>query len=681
MKQHSRDRRVLLTALFLGALTLLAFARVLNSDFTNYDDDRYVTTNQTVQQGLTVNGAAWAFSTMSQANWHPLTWISCMTDFSVYGLNARGFHLTNLLLHMASVLLLFLVLRRMTGEVWKSGFVAALFAIHPLHVESVAWIAERKDVLSGLFWMLTMWAYIRYVERPGVGRHLAVLGFYVLGLMSKPMLVTLPFVLLLLDYWPLGRFRAGRPLWKLIPEKLPLLACAAASSVITYIAQSGATALTSLERLPLGVRVANASVAYVAYIGKMIWPRGLAVFYPHPRTSLPTWEVIASGLLLICLTALALRAARKSPYLSVGWLWYLGTLVPVIGLVQVGDQAMADRYTYLPMIGLFVMVSWGIPEIMQRFNARGRAGHPHTPTLPHSHTLTVAAVITVAVLSSLTWIQTGYWKNNEVLYRHAIAVTRDNFVACHNLAQYATRRGDFREAEELLRRVIALTNNNAVAYHDLALNIFAQGRPQEAEELVRHALAITPENASMHTGLGLVLSAQGQYDEGILEAREAIRLEPKSGGFHYNLGNILAAAGKLDEATPEYIEALDLDPELSQAQAALDAVEREREFVRRAELVCRDVLKREPRSAAAHYNLAVALNRGGRLHEAEREYREAIRFDPRDGPAHKNLAVILFRRGDYAAAWNEVHISRKLGSIPHPDFISSLAKLMPDPGQ
>ena len=654
---RTNNRITLMIAILLAILTFAAFARVLNCDFTNFDDDRYVTRNEQVQRGLTLDGITWALNTTSVYNWHPLTWISCMTDFSVYGLNARGFHLTNLLLHMASVLLLFLVLRRMTGSVWRSGFVAALFAVHPLHVESVAWIAERKDVLSGLFWMLTMWAYIRYVERPGVGRYIAVLGFYILGLMSKPMLVTLPIVLLLLDYWPLGRFTSDEAKskkktparwigWRLLREKSPLFVLSAASCAITYVAQQTGGAVQTWERIPLGLRIANALVSYVAYIWKTILPRGLAVYYPLPKAHWPIWEVVASAALLICLTVLAIRTARKAPYVPVGWLWYLCTLVPVIGIVQVGEQAMADRYTYIPLIGIFVMISWGFPEIVQRLNVKGRRGDGATGRTGHPHTLTVAAVITIAVLSSLTWIQTGYWKNNEVLYRHAIAVTRDSFPAYHNLAQYA-------------------------------LN---QGRPAEAEELLKRALEIAPDSASAHTGLGLVLNAQGEFKEALAELRKAVALEPDTAGFHYNLGNTYAAMGRFDEAISKYEECLGIDPNFMQARGAMDSVTRMRDDLKLAERLSRQLIARNPRLVTAHYNLAVALQRQGKLSESAVEYREAIRLDPKYPRAHKNLAVVLFHLEDYDAAWMEVHISRKLGLSPHPNFITALTKKMPDPG-
>ncbi len=354
--------------------TLGAFWQVLDCGFVNYDDITYVGSPH-VQSGLTVDNIKWAFKAIHCGNWHPLTSISHMLDCQIYGLNPRWHHLTNLLLHIANTVLLFLVLVRMTGLPWRSAFVAGLFAVHPLHVESVAWVAERKDVLSTFFWMLTMYAYVRYVEHPRLTSYAPVLVFLALGLMAKPMLVTLPFVLLLLDYWPLGRFASGKkqawPGWRLILEKAPLYMLAAASSVVTYLVQQKGGAMISFAQASFSARAANAVLSYGKYLWKTIWPTGLAVFYPYPADPAAAWKVGGTALVLVCISALVIFAARRRPYLATGWLWYLGTLVPVIGLVQVGEQAMADRYTYIPLIGLFIMVAWDVPELSWR-NAAGR---------------------------------------------------------------------------------------------------------------------------------------------------------------------------------------------------------------------------------------------------------------------------------------------------------------------
>lgn len=374
MDKALRTRRNIMVCLILILAIFTVFWQVRSHDFVNYDDDKYVTENRDVKAGLTTQSIIWAFTTTHASNWHPLTWLSHMLDISLFGLNPGWHHLTNLLFHIANTLLLFLILRGMTEEFWKSAFVAALFALHPLHVESVAWIAERKDVLSTFFWMLTILAYAYYVKHPVLRRYLFVLFSFLLGLMSKPMLVTLPFVLLLLDYWPLGRFqmeesgitrnpkkhKSKHPEYqksialRLVREKTPFFVLAGFSSIITFIAQQHGGTVRSLEFLPVKTRVANALISYVAYIGKMIWPFNLAVLYPHPGTTLPMWQTILAGLFLLFISYLVIRKVKKLPYLSIGWFWYVGTLVPVIGLVQVGAQSMADRYTYIPLIGLFI---------------------------------------------------------------------------------------------------------------------------------------------------------------------------------------------------------------------------------------------------------------------------------------------------------------------------------------
>jgi hypothetical protein len=392
--------------LSLIVLVWLVFGQTLWHDFINYDDPRYVYENTTITSGLSISGIAWAFTHIHSMNWHPLTTISHMLDCQLYGLKAGWHHFTNVLLHTIAVILLFIALHQMTGAFWRSGFVAALFAIHPLRVESVAWIAERKDVLSGLFFMLTLLAYVYYVRLPQVRRYLIVVFVFACGLMSKPMLVTLPFVLLLLDSWPLERIKGH--VWNRVLEKVPLIALSAVSSIATFLAQKGAVGWT--EELPILERINNAVVSYVLYIWQMLWPVNLAVFYPHPENRLRLWEVIASLRLLICVTAIAITLRKRRPYLITGWLWYLGMLVPVIGLVQVGWQGRADRYTYLPQIGLYIAVTWSVADLTALWR--------HQRTI-----LSAAALLTILVLSWCAWGQTWYWRDSETLFKHALAVT------------------------------------------------------------------------------------------------------------------------------------------------------------------------------------------------------------------------------------------------------------------
>src|SRR6266850_2611079 len=425
----------------LAAITWLIFGQTLAHDFVNYDDEIYVYDNAKVAAGLSLQRMVWAFTHTVCANWHPLTVISHMLDCQLYGLKPAGHHFTNVLLHTIAVILLFLVLRRMTGTLWQSAFVAALFAIHPLHVESVAWISERKDMLSAVFFMLTLGAYTRYVHAPSRTSYLLVLLMFALGLMSKPMLVTLPFVLLLLDYWPLSRIRApgfakgrGKPMirsqWpivsRLITEKIPLFALSAVSSVLTWLTHLQSAG--SKNQLPFTWRFNNAVVSYVAYIWQMFWPVRLAAFYPHPNDQLALWQVLLAIAFLIAITLLAIHWRKERPYVFTGWFWYVGMLVPVIGLVQAGEQARADRYTYLPQIGLYVVIAWGIPDLIlsitrrERNRSRGYALH-----------CAATSAMIVILLSWRAFVQTSYWKNSEVLWNHALAVTGDNDVAHNNL--------------------------------------------------------------------------------------------------------------------------------------------------------------------------------------------------------------------------------------------------------
>lgn len=438
------DRRPILLAGALALLTLAAFLPSLWNGYINLDDALYVTGNRVVKKGITWEGLAWIRTANVANNWHPLTMLSHMLDCQLFGLNPAGHHGTSLLLHLGNVLLLFEVLRRMTGSPWRSAAAAGLFGLHPLRVESVAWVAERKDVLSALFWILALGAYGRYVRAPSANRYLLVALAMVLGLMSKPMVVTLPFALLLLDVWPLGRLRLDEPGWarrlgRLMVEKLPLFALSAVGSLVTLRYQT--TSLVSLEVLPWSMRLANVAVSYATYLGKTVLPRNLAVFYPIPL-EIPAWKGPAAAALLLVLTALAVWKVRKAPWFLVGWFWFLGTLVPVIGIVQVGRQAMADRYTYIPSIGLSLAICWGIPMLV--------ASRRWRPALAG------ATVLALLTLTALTWIQVRYWSNSVTLFRHALAVTQGNYVAHVALAKSLAAKGDWTGAAEQFRSALAL---------------------------------------------------------------------------------------------------------------------------------------------------------------------------------------------------------------------------------
>ena len=516
--------------LCLFVLTWVVFAQTLRYDFVNYDDPRYVYQNTRITGGIDFANVAWAFSHIHSENWHPLTTITHMLDCQLHGLNAGGHHFTNVLLHGLAVVLLFVALERMTGALWRSAFVSAVFAVHPLHVESVAWIAERKDVLSAFFLMLTLLAYLHYTRAPSIGRYLTVAFVVALGLMSKPMLVTLPLVLLLLDYWPLGRFEAhrsniGRQVLQLILEKIPLIALSAVSSIVTFLAQRGAIGWT--EQLPVSARISNALVAYVIYIRQMFWPARLAVFYPHPENRLPVLEISLAFIVLVGITAAAFVFRKKAPYFMTGWLWYLGMLVPVIGLVQVGWQGHADRYTYLPQIGLYVAVTWAVTDLTRSWRFQRMA-------------LGVAALIVVGVLSWRGWLQTSYWRDSETLFTHALAVTSNNDVALNNLGIIFLEKGQLDDAISKLQAAIDLRPENAPAHDNLAKALLKKGQVAEAMVHYRKFLEIEPENIEARNTLGTALIQQGHLKEAIDQWQDALALQPNNGNAASNLAWVFA---------------------------------------------------------------------------------------------------------------------------------------------
>jgi tetratricopeptide (TPR) repeat protein len=566
MEQIAKKQQVILLYVALALATLIAYEQVRYNDFVEYDDNVYVSENPQVLSGLTRESIVWAFTTPHAANWHPLTWLSHILDCQLFGSNAGWHHLTNLLLHVANTLLLFGVLKQMTGAIWRSALVAAAFALHPLHVESVAWIAERKDVLSTLFWMLTMAGYLGYVKRPSSGRYLLTLLALALGLMAKPMLVTLPFVLLLLDYWPLGRFpntqdtkptniRSQWPIiYRLVREKIPFFALSLVSSAITFIVQQKAGAVAEIERLAVKFRIANAFVSYINYINKMFYPNNLSVFYPYHGTRLSV--VIIYFIELAVVTAIIIYMSRRYRYLAVGWFWYIGTLVPVIGLVQVGSQAMADRYTYVPLIGLFIIIAWGIPELASKWRYR-KIG------------LEVLASVVLAVLLLWTRTQVRYWKNNLTLFGHSIAVTQNNWVMHNNYGKALAEEGQFEEAIKHLNEALRLRPVYFEARNNLGTIFFMQGKTDEAMECFTEALRIRPGQAEAYLNLGSAYGRQGKYDLAIQNYNEAIRLKPYYPTAYYNLGVIMNMQGKHDEAIKYLGQALRLNPNWP---GALDAL-------------------------------------------------------------------------------------------------------------
>ncbi|HBB15551.1 MAG TPA: hypothetical protein DCZ97_00595 [Syntrophus sp. (in: bacteria)] len=622
----------LLIGIGLSILVLIAYWGVTGNGFVNYDDQAYVSWNRHVQKGLTLEGIAWAFTTTSVSNWHPLTWLSLMLDLELYGMNAGGYHWTSVVLHMATGLFLFLVLIRMTGQLWRSGVVAGLFLIHPLHVESVAWVAERKDVLSGLFWMSSMWGYARYVEKPLVGRYLWVVLFFVLGLMSKPMVVTLPFVLLLLDYWPLGRMERGTVV-RLLYEKAPLFFLSAASSVITFIAQKEGEAVASLQHLPFTDRLGNAVVAYATYLVKTILPYDLAIYYTHPGRW-PVGEILFALALLLLITVLFVMRSRRSPYLAVGWFWYLGTLVPVIGLVQVGGQAMADRYTYLPLVGIFIAIVWGFAELLtvgryrmmigsatrktcivggdERCNKKQISSLPGSAALwAGSITSGLVIVVVMTALICMTQIQVGYWKSSITLFSHALRVTKDNFQAHNNLARALTDEKRYQEAQDHYLASIRISPSYMPPYVNLGLMQMELGMLEEAMICFSEALKIKPGDGDALFAIGNLYLKKGLWDKAIVQYRMALNEKPSDSTLHNNLGLALTRRGDVDQAIRSYQTAIQLDPE----------------------------------HAGAHNNLAMLLMGEGNNREAVDHFRQAIGYQPDYWNAHFQLAKLLSLEG------------------------------------
>ena len=649
MQPFVRHRGRAVAIVLLAAAVLLAFWPVLHHDFNKYDDTKYVTRNGRIKDGITPDSLRWAFTSFHASNWHPLTWISHMLDWRLYGASAGGHHATSLLLHLLNTWLLFLVLEAATGRTGRSAAVAALFAVHPLHVESVAWIAERKDVLSTFFWLLATLAYVRHFRSRGTGKSVAVAVLFGLGLMAKPMLVTLPFTLLLLDAWPLGRFdgpRAGKVFGRipagLLSEKIPLFVLAAASCVVTVLAQRGT--IGSVERYPVLVRVANAAVSYAAYLVKTAWPTDLAVFYPY-RGLAPAWQLAGSVAALALVTVAAFRLRRERPYLLVGWLWYLGTLVPVIGLVQVGKQSMADRYTYVPLVGIFVIVVWAMVDAIGAL-ARSRDGSrgPAAAGGPDPLWLLVPAVAVVLPLMAATRAQLLHWRDPVTLFERAVAVAESD-----------------------------------VAHANLGEALLSLDRNDEAEIQFRAALRMDPGVAEAHNGLGLILEGRGRLDEARQDYEEAVRIRPSYAIAQRNLGRLLAAMGRTDDAIAHDEAALALDPSDSQAHASLGAALASKGRLEDAVAHYEAALRGDPDSPETHNNLGSALSRLNRGDEAYRHFREAIRLRPDYAIAHYNLATELHFMGRFGEAWDEVRAARRLGFVPPQRFLDMLYSKMPEP--
>ena len=612
------------------ALVLAIFAvysQVRQYAFLKLDDPFYVTANSHVRSGFTARGLIWAFRSGADY-WIPLTVLSHMADCQFFGLRGGWHHLVNVGFHALATLLLFAALKRFTGGRWPSAFVAFIFAAHPLQVESVAWIAARKDVLSACFWFLTIWCYARYAERPVMGRFLLVLAAFGCALMSKPMVVTLPFVLLLLDWWPLRRGLRIR-------EKVPLLAMAAAQSLVTYLVQHHYTAAVSVPSAPLGLRLENSLISYVAYVEDMFWPARLAVLYPYPH-AIPLRQVVGAVLLLAAISYLAARQVTVRPYLTVGWCWYLGTLVPVIGLMPsnlfgAGVQARADRYTYLPMVGISIMLAWGAAELVSR---RPRA---RMAVLP-------AALAMGAACLAVTWLQVRYWKSSETLYRHATEVTTGNYVMYDDLAELLSEKGSYEDARSDAMEALRIDSNYLWAHVHLGTALSHLGRPAEAELEYRKALELDRSNADAGVGLAEALAQQQRTAEAVEQMQIEVRLKPDYSPGHYYFGRLLTDVGRTQEAAAEFAIAARLQPDnpgLHSALATVDVAlgkmeEAADEFAAQARLA--------PADAEAQYHLGTVLAGLGRLDDAIAHLSEALRLKPDFEAARQNLDIAITQR-------------------------------------
>ena len=602
----------ILICLTLVILTVITFWPIKNCDFINFDDNVFVYENGHVQNGLSVSSIKWAFSTNStlKVYWHPMTWLSLMTDSQLFGLTPQGYHLMNLFFHICNTILLFLIFNRMTKALWQSVVIAAIFAVHPLHVESVAWITERKDVLSTFFWMLTMGVYVFYTERRTAGIYILALALFVLSLMSKPMVVTLPFALILLDYWPLNRFSASlstthkglnwSQISRIIVEKIPFLILSILFSVITYIAQrnSGSVGID----ISMIDRINNALDAYIVYLYKMVWPSGLAIFYPNPP-ELSVWQILCFIFILLSITGFSLWARKKLPFFIVGWFWYLGTLLPVIGIIKSGGQAYADRYTYIPLIGIFIMIVWGASYLAMRVRYR-------------QNILGAASFFLIVIFVIISRIQVGYWQNSMNLMTHALAVTQNNYVAHTSLGLVFMKDGQTDEAIKHLNEAIRINPQYAYAHNDLALLLTKQGKIAEALSQLNEAIQINPNFAEAYNNLGDVLRRINRNTEAIEACQKALEIDPYFAEAHSNLAAALFHQGDVESAMSHLLTAIAIKPNL----------------------------------AEAHFILAVIYTSQGKLDQAIEHFQSTIRLNPDIFQAHYYLGVIMVSQGRYNEA-------------------------------
>jgi tetratricopeptide (TPR) repeat protein len=623
----------------LACVTFAVYCQVGGFDFVNYDDNLYVTDNAHVKAGLTMEGIRWAFTTGHASNWHPLTWLSFMTDVSLFGASAPAFHIENVIFHIVNSSLLLLLLRRMTGALWPSAFAAAIFALHPLHVESVAWIAERKDVISAFFWITTMLAYETYARRDSIVAFFAALILFGLGLMTKPMLVTLPAVLMLMDAWPLGRMKVGdgvlRRFILLVLEKTPFIIFAAASCVVTFLVQQRGDSIAAVDILPIGSRIANAITAYASYIVMTVRPINLAVFYPHPGTALPMWKIASSAIFLMALTVPIIMSRRSRPYLLIGWLWFLGTLIPVIGLVQAGAQSMADRYMYIPQIGLAIIAAWGGRDVWAFMGKTLRKDRQ-----PGLVFFAAPAFLILAIFAVITAVQISYWKDSVALFSHAINVTSGNYLAHKNLGVAYSKHKQYDQAIKQYLDGIKAKSNDPDLYYNLGNTMDDLGKLDEAEQQFRKALHVDPKHCEAHYNLANVLARRAKFDDALAEYDALLKINPKHLGGLINLGNTFAMLHRPANALPCYEAALKIDPgnqeALTNTGNALVELGKHEDAIRSYE----KSVQYNPKNIGAYANMGFAYMKMGRMDDAAKAYSEVLKIDPSNAAAQQALRAL-----------------------------------------
>ncbi|MDM8551656.1 tetratricopeptide repeat protein [Desulfobacterales bacterium HSG2] len=689
----SKIRPNLPVCLFLAVSVLIVYWQVRHYEFVSFDDVMYVTENRHVRAGLTPESVSWAFNFTDKEGtyWQPLTWLSHMLDCHLYGLNAGMHHWTSLMIHIANSLLLFFVFRRMTGEIRKSAFMAALFALHPLNVDSVAWVAERKNVLSTFFWILTMLAYVRYTEQTGLSRYIQLVSAFSLGLMTKPMLVTLPFALLLLDYWPLGRLSVVSCQSSVVScqssvvsrqssvllEKIPLFVLSAVSVGISSLSLQHYDNVTSTHFAPMTLRIENALVSYIAYLWKMIWPRNLSVYYPYPET-VPVWQTLGAVILLVGISLLIIRKLRQMPYLTTGWLWYLGTLVPVSGLMQTGLwPAMADRWAYIPLIGIFAMIAWGVPQALANLTS-AQIGKRQSA----KKGLVIISTAVILILMTVSRMQVRHWADSITLFRHAIDVTSDNYVAHNHLGGALAARGKFDEAITHYSESLRINPGYLRALNNLGLVLAKQDKTDEAISLYSRILQTNPAYMPAHINMGLALSKQNRITEAIGHYSQALDLEPDHFLAHKNMGILLLNIGKYEKGIIHFQEALrampnhaDVHHHLARAHNNLGIDFANQGKTGEAIRHFSKALRSDATYAEAYYNMGVALANQGRTGEAIRYYSEALALTPDDAEIHNNMGVALLGMGNIRDATR--HFQNALQKNPdHAEARGNLKKAL-----